>query len=302
MSTSNSPVPNHPPPPVAVAASDQDWALRLEQEKRMTQQLSAKNEALSSQQQFVVERAADFALQQQQRIAALEAQLGAAAPPLGTDHHNHQNPNNNNSSSSILNTSADLNLGGTPINVRHGCPRCATCSTLLQTVGQLETMLQNRDADCDTLRRALDDAQRVNALLLEQIDLLQRGLEKALLNRTIPQTFHGHAPQLPLHHSVSPPRQNNNNNINNNSNNNTIEAEAAAVATTSSDPQQPIASFTNSNLPASVRMLHPSSEPTLRAMADAVASLQNLWLDMSGSPGSSRYKQPPAVPPKKLEV
>lgn len=277
----------------ASTSKDQDWAVRLEQEKRMTQQLAAKNEALSSQQQFVVERAADFALQQQERIANLEAQLGAAAPEVPGDAF----------SSSSRTTP--------PINVRHGCPRCATCSTLLQTVGQLEQMLQNRDSDCDMLRKALDDAQRVNALLLEQIDLLQRGLEKALISRSIPQNFQGPAPQLPLHHSVSPPsthQNDNNNNIVNHfqqHHHHHNEDEPAPLFPHQQQQhhqqqQQQIASFNSPALPVNMRMLQPSSEPTLRAMADAVASLQNLWLGMSSSSPSSR-PAPPRVPPSRLE-
>lgn len=254
--------------------SAEDWAIRLEKEKQMTVQLSAKNQAMGVQQQFVVEKAADFALQQQQRIAELETQLGASAPGIEGD---------------------AVDTRSKPINVRHGCPRCSTCNTLLQTVGQLETMLQNRDSDCDMLRKALDDSQRVNALLLEQIDLLQRGLEKALINRHIPQSFQGQAPQLPLHHSVSPQRAP----AEQQQQPPTVYQNQSSSAAPSPSIKHPYAEqqFNASALPVSMRMLQPSSEPTLRAMADAVTSLQNLWL--TSGIGSAPSK-PPSVPHNKL--
>ena len=44
----------------------------------------------------------------------------------------------------VSNNNNNSAAGGGVINVRHGCPRCSTCNTLLQIVGQLEQMLQNR--------------------------------------------------------------------------------------------------------------------------------------------------------------
>jgi hypothetical protein len=236
-----------------VESRDADWVRRLEMEKRATTQLAARNEALLGSQQFVVERAADFALQQQQRIAELETQLGAVAPPAADE------------------------TPMRPINVRHGCPRCATCTTLLQTVSQLELMLQHRDSDCDALRKALDDAHRVNALLLEQIDMLQRGLEKAIAARSIPAAFA--APPAPAHSLTSrsagdSPRV------------------TASVAPPSTHDSPPPHALSTAQVPTHVRMLTPSSDPTLRAMADAVSSLEKLWLL------PQRASPPPAPAPR----
>lgn len=58
--------------------------------------------------------------------------------------------------------------------------RCATCNTLLQAVSQLEASLHHKEFNDEKMRRALDDSHRLNASLLEQVDSLQRGLERAI--------------------------------------------------------------------------------------------------------------------------